>query len=102
MMDPQNKLKLEELKRQQKEQQIQRMEQDKRELLLAKELEELRRPPPAAKPPKKATTLGQSEKQKLLARAYTRRDREIERIEAMKRVRVILFVPKVSSLSHWS
>jgi hypothetical protein len=59
-------LKIEEIRRQQKEQNIQRMEQEKREALLAKELEELNKPPPPEHTTKK-TPRGRSEKQKLRA-----------------------------------
>jgi hypothetical protein len=42
-----------------------------------------RAPPP--EPAKKTTSRARSEKQKLRERAYTRRDKEIEKIEAMKK-----------------
>jgi hypothetical protein len=86
MQDDKNELKMEEVKRQQKEQRIQRMEQEKRELLLVKELEELRKPPPAPEPPpKKKMTRGRTEKQKLREDVITRYEKEIARIDAMKK-----------------
>jgi hypothetical protein len=86
VMDDKNELQMEEIKRQQKEQQIQRMEQEKRELLLAKELEELRKPPP--EPLKKKTARGRSPKQKRREEVLTKYEKEIERIEALKKLTV--------------
>lgn len=64
---------------------IQGMEQEKRALLLKKELDELRQPPPPPpEPPKKPSSRARSEKQKLREMAYKRYEKEIERIEAMK------------------
>jgi ATP-dependent Lon protease len=73
MRDQHNKLKRQALT-------IEQMEQDKRELQLKKELEELSKPP--SEPPKPKKT-ARSEKQKRIERARKRYDKELERIEAM-------------------
>jgi hypothetical protein len=77
MQDTKNKLEREEIKKRE-------MEQQKRKLQLAKELNELKKPPSEPEPPKKKTTRGRSEKQKHIADAHKSYEKEIERIEKMK------------------
>lgn len=87
MIDQKNKLRKGEVKMQQEEQQIQKMEQEMRKLRVKKELEELKKPPaPPPEPEEEPTGRGPSEKQKLRERAFAKRDREIKRIEKLKRV----------------
>lgn len=82
MQDDKNQIEMEKIKRQQKEQDLEKMAQEERELLLKKKLEELRKPPEP--PPKKRTTRARSEKQKLRAGAHKHHESELERIAAMK------------------
>ena len=77
MQDTKNKLEREEIK-------IREMEQQKRKLQLAKELNELKKPPPEPEPPKKRSPRARSEKQKRVADAHKHHESEIERIEKMK------------------
>lgn len=82
MQDDKNQIEMEKIKRQQKEQDLEKMAQEERELLLKKKLDELRKPPEP--PPKKRTTRAQSEKQKRIADAHKHHESEITRIEKMK------------------
>jgi hypothetical protein len=62
------------------------MEQEMRKLRVKKELEELKKPPaPPPEPEEEPTGRGSSEKQKPRERAHAKRDREIKRIEKLKR-----------------
>jgi hypothetical protein len=77
MMDQKNKLKKGEVKMQQEEQEIQRMDQQKRKLKVKRELEDLQKPPPEP--------AAQPNKRKLREDAYKHFDKEVKRVDAMKK-----------------
>jgi hypothetical protein len=77
MIDQKNKLKKGEVRMQQEEQEIQRMDQQKRKLKVKKELEDLQKPPPES--------AAQLDKRKLREEAYKRFDKEVKRVDAMKK-----------------
>jgi hypothetical protein len=81
MFKHEKKMQAKKNRQKEEEVEIERMEQELRKARLIKLLDELTQPPPPSPEPAKKTT----SKQKLRERAYTRRDREIEKIEAMKK-----------------